>query len=178
MARPAPGTYPQNFNGYISRVTEDDLSAAFKNQWPVVDDFFDNIAEEQTNKGYAPGKWSLKEMLQHIIDAERIFSYRALCFARNEKTSLPSFDEDAYAANSAANARSWKSLCEEFKMVRLASEMMFGSFSAEVLGRMGIANNSPASVLSMGFTAVGHLAHHVQVIKERYLPADLSKNQV
>ncbi|MEO6489812.1 MAG: DinB family protein [Ferruginibacter sp.] len=169
MPKPIQGTYPSYFHNYISKVNEEDLTRAFVNQQHLVDTFFDAIPEEKTNSGYAPGKWSLKELLQHLIDAERIFNYRALCFARKEKSSLPSFEENDYAANSNANKRSWKELCDELKAVRLSTKMLYDSFPDEALQLSGIANNNAMTVLAMGFVNVGHLNHHKTIIEERYL---------
>ena len=169
MPRPILGTYPPYFENYISQVKEDDLKNAFKNQQDIVDNYFDSIPEEKTNTGYATGKWSLKELLQHMIDTERIFNYRALAFARKETASLPSFEENDYAANSNANTRSWKSLCAELKVVRRSTEILYDSFSEEVLNNSGIANNKPTTVIAMGFIIVGHLTHHKEIIEERYL---------
>jgi hypothetical protein len=107
--------------------------------------------------------------MQHLIDSERIFIYRALCFARKEKISLPGFEEDEYAANSAANKRSWKSLVEEFSAVRKSTELLFSSFSEEALASTGSANNNLISVESIGFIILGHFYHHKKVLEERYL---------
>jgi hypothetical protein len=150
-------------------VAEDSITDAFKNQQAIVNDFFDGITEEKANEAYAPGKWTLKELLQHIIDAERIFAYRSLCIARKETLSLPGFDENVYAANSQANSRSWQSLVEEMKAVRVSTKMLFESFSGEVLNQTGLSNNNRIDVNALGFIMVGHLVHHVGVIKERYL---------
>lgn len=169
MPKPIEGTYPKAFHNYVSQVKEESLLEAFNNQRVLVNNFFTAIPEDKTNKGYAEGKWSLKELLQHMIDAERIFCYRALCFARKETASLPSFDENIYADNSNANLRSWKSLSEEMKLVRKASEMLFESFTEEMLNNSGIANNNPATALALGFTIIGHVNHHKRIIEERYL---------
>ena len=169
MPKPLPGTFPTYFENYINQVKELDLKEAFKNQQEIINHYFDHIPEDKTNTGYETGKWSLKELLQHIIDTERIFNYRALAFARKEQKSLPGFDENEYAVNSNANARSWASLCEEMKAVRKATEIMYESFSDEVLNNTGLANNNSTSVLAMGFINVGHLNHHIRIIEERYL---------
>ena len=169
MPRPAQGTYPSYFSAYISQVQEDDLKVAFSNQQQVIEHFFTSIPESKTTNGYAEGKWSLKELLQHIIDTERIFNYRALSFARNEKASLPGFDENEYASMSDANARNWKDLCDELIAVRKSTRFLYDSFSAETQNRSGIGNNNPTTVLAMGFISIGHIYHHKKVIEERYL---------
>ena len=169
MPKPIEGTFPIYFSTYTNKVSEDNLTDAFKNQKALVNDFFDSISEEKSNDTYAPGKWTLKELLQHIIDAERIFAYRALCIARKEKQSLPGFDENEYADNSNANSRSWKSLTTEMKLVRQMTEFLFETFSEDVLNQSGISNNNAVTVNALGFISVGHLYHHVEVIRERYL---------
>ncbi|MBS1511731.1 MAG: DinB family protein [Bacteroidetes bacterium] len=169
MPKPNPATHPGYFQRYISQVPEDDLTAAFQNQLPVMTAFFKNISEEKSAYAYAEGKWTIKELLQHMIDTERIFAYRSLCFARHEQQSLPGFDENTYAANSNANKRKWSELIDEFLSVRQTTEILFSSFTEAALNHSGIANNNPCTALSMGFTAIGHVYHHIAVMKERYL---------
>ena len=169
MSKPIESTFPAYFKKYIDQVDEDILKEAFKSQQETIDTFFDAIPEEKTNAGYGPGKWSLKELLQHVIDTERIFNYRSLAFARKETASLPGFEENDYAANSNANERSWKSLCEELKVIRKSTELLFNSFSDEALQSSGLANNKPTTVLAMGFITIGHLYHHKNIVEERYL---------
>ena len=118
---------------------------------------------------YAEGKWTIKELLQHIIDAERIFDYRALCIARKEMNSLPSFDENAYAENSYANTRDWLSLATEFLNLRKSTQDLYASFSAEMLWHKGVANGKIITPLSLGFITAGHFNHHKKIIEERYL---------
>ncbi len=169
MSRPVKGTYPPYFDNYISLVKEDDLFEAFKNQQDIVEGYFDKIPESKTNDGYAEGKWSLKVLLLHIIDTERIFNFRALCFARKETASLPGFDENVYAENSYGNRRTWKSLCEELKAVRKSTELLYAGFNVETLDNSGISNNKPNTVIALGFTTIGHLNHHLKIIEERYI---------
>lgn len=169
MTKPISGTYPPYFEKYISLVIEEDLSEAFHNQRELIERFFSAIPEEKTETGYTAGKWSLKELLQHIIDTERIFNYRALCFARKEKASLPGFEENDYAASSFAGKRSWKSLCDELIAVRRSTEILFESFTEEALSFSGIASNNSSTVLALGYIIVGHLYHHINIVKERYL---------
>ncbi len=170
MSRPQPTDYFEYFSRYINHVPENELMDAFENQQPVIIDFLDSISEEKSLYAYAPGKWTIKEVLQHLIDAERVFTYRAMCIARKEKISLPSFDENNYAANSNANVRSWKSLLEECLHVRRGTTDLFKSFSIEMLDERGSASDKPITVLSLGFILIGHFYHHIMVIKERYNP--------
>lgn len=169
MPKPDSADYPEYFGRYISQVTENDLNEAFKNQSAVIQKFLNNIPEEASMHAYAEGKWTLKELLQHIIDAERIFDYRALCIARKEAFSLPSFNENEYAANSYANARKWQNMVEEFINLRRSTEHLYLSFTTEMLLQKGLSNNKAISVSSLGFITVGHFAHHKKIIEEKYL---------
>ncbi len=169
MSKPSSSSHPVYFQKYIDQVPEEDLTVAFQKQFSIIRDFLHSISEEKSNYAYAPDKWTIKELLQHITDTERIFAYRSLCFARKEQASLPGFDENNYAANSNANHRTWKDLADEFLLVRKSTELLFGSFTAETLNNSGTANNNAASVNSMGFTAIGHVYHHINILKERYL---------
>ncbi len=161
--------HPPYFQKYIDLVPEEDLTTAFRQQSLAVTIFLYAINEEKSGYAYAPGKWTIKELMQHLIDTERIFAYRALCFARKEQNSLPGFDENEYAANSNANERHWKDLADEFLLIRKSTELLFHSFTEEALNSTGIANNNPTSANSMGFTAIGHVYHHMNVLKEKYL---------
>ena len=169
MPKPTVGDYPEYFGKYINQVVEEDLGEAFTNQFPKIDFFLRSVDEAKANYAYAEGKWTLKELLQHVIDTERIFNYRALCFARKETLSLPSFDENLYAQNSDANRRNWKNLSNELINARRSTEDLFKSFSEEMLHQRGTANNNTTSVLSLGFIIIGHVTHHIKVVEERYL---------
>ena len=169
MVKPAQEDYPEYFGKYINLVSEDNLLQAFKNQQPKINEMLHSISEEQSQYAYAPGKWTIKELLQHIIDGERIFNYRALCFARKETASLPSFDENLYAQNANANARDWQSLTAEFFNVRISTEDLYNSFTQEMFQYFGIASDKKISVASIGFITIGHLYHHINIIQERYL---------
>ena len=169
MARPASDSFPEYFGNYIKKVVEDDVLTAIENQQAIIDQFLPGISEEKAMFAYSPGKWTLKEMVQHLIDAERVFAYRALCFARGEQQSLPGFEENAYAAQSDANRRSWESLCYELKVVRKSTRLLFESFTPDMINREGMANNRQATVNALGFVIVGHLNHHKEIIETRYL---------
>ncbi len=176
MPKPSPTTYPAYFKKYVDQVPEEDLSAAFSNQLPVINNLLNSITDEQSTYAYDTGKWTLKELLQHIIDGERIFNYRALCIARKETVSLPGFEEDEYAANSNANDRPWQKLAEEFLAVRKSTELLYESFTDEALNSSGISNNNPTTVISLGFITIGHFYHHKKIIEERYLAPWLGKS--
>ncbi len=169
MPKPISGTYPPYFETYIKLVGEEELILAFREQHTLIDDFFSAIPPEKADHAYAPGKWTLKELLQHIIDTERIFNYRALAFARHEKTSLPGFDENEYAAHSKAVVRQWQTLCEELKAVRKSTLFLFESFDEETLLISGTANENLITVKALGYAIVGHIYHHKRIIEERYL---------
>ena len=168
MPIPVKGSYPAYYEKYIEQIIETDVMDAINAQQDNIEKFLQSVSEEKSMFAYAAGKWTLKELLQHVTDTERVFIYRAMCVARGEKQSLPGFDEDMYAANSNANARSWKSLAEEFLAVRQSSRLLFESFTEEMLTQTGTANNRPIHVNAIGFILVGHALHHMQIARERY----------
>lgn len=169
MPRPQPGTYLDYYSNYINLVKEDNLQDAFENQQHVVDTFFRGISEARSCTAYAEGKWTIKELLQHVIDTERILAYRALSFARGESQQLPGFDENEYAVASDANHRTWDSLCEELSVVRKSTRILFDSFTDKMLSAQGHANKHIMAVLAAGFIITGHLYHHMNITRERYL---------
>lgn len=119
---------------------------------------------------YAPGKWTVKDILQHIIDTERIMSYRALRFARNDRAELPGYDENLFAQHTTAKNRTVEDLLDELVSVRESSMWMFRHLTNEMLQRTGICNGNRISVLALGFVIVGHAIHHANIIRERYTP--------
>ena len=169
MTTSSPTSQPGYFQVYINQVAEKDLPSAFTNQSQVIKDFLPSISEEQSTIAYAPGKWTLKELLQHMIDTERILNYRALSFARKEAAPLPGFEENDYAKNSNANNRTWESLTAEFVAVRRSTLFLFDSFTPEMLASGGTANNNAFTVEGLGFIISGHFYHHKKIIEERYL---------
>jgi hypothetical protein len=168
MSIPSPTNVPGYFQVYINQVEETELFAALNNQTAGISDFLNAILEEKWTYAYAAEKWTIKELLQHIIDTERIFSYRALCIARGEKITLPGFDENEYAANSQANSRSWESLVNEMLAVRQTTQILFSSFTPEALETIGTAGSNSLSVSQIGFILVGHYNHHKKILEERY----------
>ncbi|MFV8369451.1 DinB family protein [Flavobacterium sp. LB2R40] len=131
--------------------------------------FVQNIPMDKFDYRYAESKWTIKDIIQHIIDTERIFAYRALRISRNDTTPLPGFDENHYAINTDANTRNIQELLTEFSAVRHATLYLFKSFSEEQFKRMGIASNASVSVRAIGFIMIGHQKHHQKIFEERYL---------
>jgi DinB superfamily len=169
MNKPTPDNYPEYFQRYINQVKEDDLKLAFKAQMPAAELFFKSISDELSNLKYAPDKWTIKEVLQHAIDTERIFSYRTLCIGRGEQKVLPGFDEKIYAKNAHAATRNWQDLIDEFIIVRRSTDYLYNSLSEDALRTIGNVNDYKISAAAVGFITVGHLTHHIRIIQERYL---------
>jgi uncharacterized damage-inducible protein DinB len=168
MKRPDLTTVPSFYHKYIQLVPGDDLIRLLKESETKTATFLAAIPEERWAYRYAAGKWSIKELVQHVIDSERIFAYRAVCFSRGESASLPGFDENTYAAASEADRRNKQSLLDELLAVQAATTLLFQSFSETQLDRTGIANNNPVSVLAIGFITVGHTLHHIKILQEKY----------
>lgn len=167
--KPTIGTYPEYFQRYIDAVKDDNLLNALENGCMEAMQIFQTISEEKALYAYAEGKWTIKEVIQHIIDTERIFCYRALVFARRDATPLPSFDENSYAENSYANSRSIQELIKEFFTVRKASQLFFQSLSEDQLLLSGWMSGKSSSALALGFIIAGHCQHHLNILQERYL---------
>ena len=163
------GVYPPYFYNYIRLVENEDLNTILKTQLSDSQSFFNSVPEEKYDYKYAEGKWSIKEALQHIIDTERVFVYRALAFSRKDPNILPSFDDKTYAANANGSARNWDDLVDEFTTVRRSTQTLFNSFSRTQLDSLGKASDYQMNARAMGYTIAGHLAHHLNIIWERYL---------
>lgn len=159
---------PVYFDRYINLVPEDYLGEAFKNSLTAIEMLDTGLFNNIGDKVYAPGKWTIKDIIQHLIDSERVFAYRSLRFARNDKTALPGYDENLYAENANTASRSLESILSEFESVRASTIYLFESFSAEALMRTGTCFNKEISVLGLGFTIIGHQIHHFNVINDRY----------
>ena len=169
MPRPDLSRVPEWYHRYINQVKEDELSTAFKNQASEFNRLLNEIPVDKRDYRYGIDKWTIREVVQHIIDGERIFAYRSLCIARKDKTPLPSFDEKSYADNSKAGKRKWEDMIEEFQTIRHSNEIMFNSFDAEQLDSTGTASGKSVYVLGLGYVLVGHVNHHMGIIRERYL---------
>lgn len=169
MPKPDLSRIPSYFHKYVGYVKADDLQTALQKQQTVFMDFLNSIPEAQWEYRYEAGKWSVKELVQHVIDSERIFSYRALCFARKEANNLPGFEENDYANASDAGRRTKQDLLEELKVVQRSTALLFGSFSQDQLQRSGKANGNEVYVEGIGFIIAGHALHHLHILEERYI---------
>jgi hypothetical protein len=155
---------------YIDRVPRDaDVVRVLEDQLSEMVKLFEGISEERSLYRYAPGKWSFREVLSHINDTERLFTFRAMWFARGLESPLPSFDQDAALAGAFAEERPWREHIDEFRAVRAASLALFRSIRDDVWSRRGIASGNPFSVRALAYIAAGHVAHHHVLLKERYL---------
>jgi hypothetical protein len=168
MIKSQIGELPKFFDKYISLTEDIELKEGLLKFSPEV--VFSDFAMYQKigDDIYAPGKWTIKDILQHCIDTERIMAYRALCFARNEEVSLPGFDEESYAKNTNASSRTMADLMEEFIFLRKSTCCMFDSFDKTMLLRKGSTAITRISPLALGFVIIGHSLHHEKIIRERY----------
>ncbi len=167
--RPTQTEAPEYFFRYINLVKADSVEEAVAHHSQALKEFYNAIPESKADYSYAEGKWTVKEALQHLIDAERVFTYRALRFARKDTTALHSFDENGFAKNSFANERTLTSLKEEFNTLRASTDIMLQALNEEQLNTPGTANNKPQTVNAIGFIIFGHLLHHQIILCERYL---------
>ena len=166
---PAPDEYSGYVGNYINEAKAEDLIEGLTASYAYIAGIMQGLTEEQLLHRYAPEKWSIKELLVHMLDAERIFTYRALRFARQDKTELPGFDENKYVAPSKADARDINSILAEYTAVRTATIELYKSFDQEALDQKGSSNGLEVSVRALGYTILGHEIHHLRVIRERYL---------
>jgi uncharacterized damage-inducible protein DinB len=169
LVRPVDHEYPSFYAGYIARVPDGDVVALLARQMEDTSAFLAGLTEAQGNHRYAPGKWSVKEVVGHLADAERVFAYRALRFARGDATPLAPFDENAWVPQSGCDERTLKDLTEEFRAVRHATIPLVRSLTDETAVRSGTASGKPVTVRALIYMAAGHELHHLAVLRERYL---------
>ncbi|RFM27686.1 DinB family protein [Deminuibacter soli] len=172
MPRPATTEHAPYHAGYISLATGESVTELMRNHSAAIFEFYNALPESKADYAYASGKWTIKEMLQHIIDSERIFSYRVLRIARADKTPLPGFEENDYAAAAAVSVgkRSMASLKEELNLLRQSTDAMLASLTPESLQQTGTVNNhTPISANAVAFILFGHLLHHKNILEQRYL---------
>lgn len=162
-------TIPHSYKNYVKQVEETDLLQALRISGHRALELVHTVTDQKIDFRYAPGKWTIREVLCHMIDAERIFAYRALRFARNDKTALSGWEENEYAPQANASGRTLQKIAAEMAHLRSTTIDMFEGFTPEMLSRKGMANNNELSVMVLGFTIAGHEIHHCQILKERYL---------
>jgi len=167
--RPESDEYAPFYAGYVAKVPDGDVLATLAHSASGATDILGGVSEDVANTAYAEGKWTLKEVVQHCSDAERIFVYRALRMGRGDTTDLPGWDEQAYAPMSRANDRTLARLLHEFQTVRAATLSLFEGLPEEAWSRRGVANGMGVSVRGIAWITAGHLLHHVGIIRERYL---------
>ncbi len=170
IQKPHPDEYPPYASMYIDLLPDDGLVLQhLEENFASVREFIRSLPEEKLLYRYAPGKWTIKEILVHIIDDERIYAYRALRFARNDPAELPGFEQDNYAAESNANERDLENIFEEYEAVRKATIALFNGLNEEALLRRGKADGNEASVRALAYHIAGHELHHIHFIKTNYL---------
>ena len=169
--RPLPSEYASYAQPDIDRVEGDDIVTTLTQQREMVTDLFSIGEEKARGLTYAPGKWTLKEVLGHLCDDERIFAYRALCIARGDTRPLPGFDEMEYMAGASFESRTMADILAEYRTVRWATLTLFASMTDEAWLRRGIVNEYEVSVRGLAFHIAGHELHHLRVVRERYLAA-------
>jgi uncharacterized damage-inducible protein DinB len=169
ITRPASGEYAPYYEKYIALVPEGDIVATLGQQLDTTLELLEGIDESQANKRYAADKWSIKEVVGHLIDSERVFVYRAMRFARNDQTPLPGFEQDDYVRHAKFDDRQLAYLAQEFEYVRRGTIQLLAALSEEAWARRGTANDNEVSVRALAYIMAGHEAHHVQVLKTKYL---------
>ncbi len=168
VGRPEADEIPAHFVGYIGKVPEGDPVAVLAAQIDVTAALLRGVSDADALKRYAPGKWSVKEVVGHLADTERIMAYRALRVARGDETPLPGFDENAYIPPAKFDARPLAELISDFRTVRTATLALFKSFDADAWRRRGTASGKTISVRALGYMIPGHERHHVEILKDRY----------
>jgi hypothetical protein len=169
MSRPQPAEFDPYYQKYISLVPEEEIIPALTGQIDDLSRLFENVSEEIGTFAYAEGKWSVKEVLSHLIDGERMFAYRALRVARGDKTPIEGFEQDEYIATSNANNRSFAELLDEFGALRKANLLLVNNISDESSRLMGTASDNPVSARALVYIMAGHVRHHLNILNERYL---------
>lgn len=172
LPRPSADEHAPYYARYVDLVPGGDLLDTMRHQLDDAWQFFSTLPETKGNHAYAPGKWTIREVLGHVIDTERIFAYRALRIARGDQTPLPGFDENLYAPESLASGRKLVDLAEELGLVRRSNLALLKTFTPEVGARMGTASGHPVSARAVAWIMTGHVLHHMMIVRERYLTGE------
>jgi uncharacterized damage-inducible protein DinB len=168
IGRPDASEFAPFFAGYVARVPEDDILAVLAAQPAEVDTLAREVTRERETYRYAERKWSVRQVLGHVCDAERVFGYRAFSIGRGESATLPGFDENAYVETSGAEARPLEDLAREFGAVRRANILALQALATGAWRNVGNANGSPVSVRGLAYIMAGHARHHMAILRERY----------
>ena len=169
MNRPTETEYAPYYKSYIDQVSENDVLAVMRSELDDLDVLLDKLPADKQTYAYAEGKWTIRQVVGHLIDGERVFGYRAFCIARGEQQNLPGFEQDDYLQTAPYNDIDLEDLLSELRLVRLSNIAMFRTLDAESWGRVGLANNNQVSVRAIAFIMAGHLRHHMQVLREHYV---------
>jgi hypothetical protein len=167
--RPDRNEAAEYYFTYIDQVPDGDIRQTLHAQLGETVDFLGGISDHQSQHRYAPDKWTIREVVGHINDCERLFTFRAFWFARGFDTPLPSFDQNAAVSTASSEFRSWRSLVEEFRTVRVASLSLFDELPGEAWARRGIASDNPFTVRALAWIAAGHVIHHTTILRRKYL---------
>src|SRR2546425_1487492 len=168
MTRPAEAEYAPFYRGYVAHVGEEEILPVLRSQLDHLDVLLGQVTPERETYAYAEGKWSIRELTGHLIDAERVFGYRAFCIARGESRNLPGFDQNEYMLTAPYDRIELEDLLSEFRLVRLANIAMLRSLDEESWNRIGTANDNQVTVRALAFIMAGHVRHHMGVLRERY----------
>lgn len=169
MHAPDRSEYADYYVKYVDQVGAGDIRRILATQATEAEALLSAISEEKSLHRYAPEKWSLRQVLSHLNDTERVFTFRAFWFARAFEAPMPSFDQDAGIAHAAADDRTWKSHLDEFRAIRAATVSLFDSLPEEAWSRRGVASNYPVTVRALAYITAGHMTHHLHIVHERYL---------
>lgn len=167
--RPQPSEYAEYYGAYVERVPDGDIVDVLRDQMEETVRFLGGLPPDKENYRYAPGKWTVKEVVRHVVDMEWVFTNRALCFARGDQTPLPGVEQDDFVAGSDFSALPLRDIVEEFRHLRAANTLLFGSWDEGVLARSGTASGCRFTVRSIPYILAGHELHHMTVLRERYL---------
>ena len=169
MNRPTENEYAPYYQSYVDQVSESDIMHVLRSELDELDVLLGRVSAEKETYAYAEGKWTIREIVGHLIDGERVFGYRALCIARGEKQNLPGFDQNDYMSMAPYNHVELEDLLSEMRLVRLSNIAMFRTLDEEGWNRVGTANGNEVTVRALAFIMGGHLRHHMNVLRERYL---------
>jgi len=169
MNRPTETEYAPYYQNYVNQVSETDVIAVLRSEIDDLDVLLNRVPADKETYAYGEGKWTIREIVGHLIDGERVFGYRAFCIARGETQNLPGFEQDDYLRTAPYNQITLEDLLSELRLVRLSNIAMFRTLDEEAWNRTGTANDNPVTVRALAFVMAGHLRHHMNVLRDRYL---------